>query len=798
MERKKPQLAVVTDGAGQIEAPSSGTRAENVRQRDVSLSSQPTSDRSVAGTNSAGSHSFSLLTAISLFSDTVSDTEARFSAKISRLLEIGRMQLGLDVGMLARKRGPDLEVVSAQATPGAELGARVLRRGHRFSLEGTFCATAIRQTIPFTFDYSADVSETLTPECYIGAAVRVNGKTYGTLSFSGYCAEPRVFTEEERLFIKIVARYVGNEIGRIRYSEALTYRIEFEKLLADVSRDFINLGPDEIDQGIRDALHRIAEFAGVDMSYVFIFKDNCRKMDLSHWWMNWKSEPDFRLVDIPVSVYSWSMRKVLNREVVVMPEYHQLPLEAEAERKFIKSQGLKTSILVPLIYAGKAIGLVGFASRDKRILVDHNKVNLLEMVGHTLASAVEHKRAQETLRNLEAQMRHAQKLESLGVLAGGIAHDFNNLLMGVLGNAGVALNELTTKSPARLAIRRIEKIAQHAADLTNQLLAYSGRGKFFVEVLNLSESVEDMVELLETVISKRHSLRTNFATDLPAVEGDPAQLSQVIMNLITNASEAIGDMSGVITLSTGLIAADREFLSDAYLGGEMREGVYAYMRVTDSGCGMNEETLSRIFDPFFTTKFTGRGLGLAAVLGIVRGHKGTVKVSSLKGQGTTFTVLFPCSDKQEEYRSRRVETELPEDEVFTLKQQTGTVLVVDDEDSVRSVVAQLLQQFGFTVLTACDGSTAIEVFESARNDIDAVIVDMTMPDIDGQQVCDAVTKMRSDVRVILTSGYSEQEVAKEFSTDERYRRFIQKPFRPQTLVKSLFEMLKSSDEQTDA
>jgi PAS domain S-box-containing protein len=255
----------------------------------------------------------------------------------------------------------------------------------------------------------------------------------------------------------------------------------------------------------------------------------------------------------------------------------------------------------------------------------------------------ERKRAEEERRRLEERSRHAQKLESLGVLAGGIAHDFNNLLTAVLANAGLALRGLPAESPERAAVEQIELAGLRAADLTRQMLAYSGRGRFAVQPVNLSRVVEEMATLLQTVISKKATLRFDFTPGLPAVEADPTQARQVALNLITNASDALGEGGGVITLRTGALQAGRAYLASAHAREDLPEGPYAYLEVSDTGCGMDEGTLARAFEPFFTTKFIGRGLGLAAVLGIVQGHRGAIKVVSAPGQGSTFRVLFPCS-----------------------------------------------------------------------------------------------------------------------------------------------------------
>jgi PAS domain S-box-containing protein len=260
----------------------------------------------------------------------------------------------------------------------------------------------------------------------------------------------------------------------------------------------------------------------------------------------------------------------------------------------------------------------------------------------------ERKRAEEERLKLEQQILHAQKLESLGVLAGGIAHDFNNILMAIIGNAELALMKINKESPATDNLHRIEQAAARAADLAKQMLAYSGKGKFIIESINLNILLEEMLHMLEVSISKKAVLRLNLHQHLPEVEGDITQIRQIVMNLVINSSEAIGDKSGVIAISTGCMDCDRSYLKDVWLDENLTDGLYVYLEVADSGCGMDKETLSKLFDPFFTTKFTGRGLGMAAVLGIVRGHRGAIKVYSEPNRGTTFKILLPASSRPAE------------------------------------------------------------------------------------------------------------------------------------------------------
>ncbi len=389
----------------------------------------------------------------------------------------------------------------------------------------------------------------------------------------------------------------------------------------------------------------------------------------------------------------------------------------------------------------------------------------------------ERKRRERVQRRLEARIQQAQKMESLGVLAGGVAHDFNNLLVGILGNADLALMKLPPESPARPNIQDVEQASTRAADLARQMLAYSGKGRFLVEELDLRKLVEEIAHLLEVSISKKAVIKYEYGDDVPPISADATQVRQVIMNLITNASEALEDDSGVISISTGCMECDEAYLGDTYLDQDLEPGPYSYIEVSDTGVGMDAQARERIFDPFFTTKFTGRGLGLAAVLGIVRGHRGAIKVYSEPGKGTTLKVLFPAA----------VGEELPGGAGETLEIQwvgSGLVLLVDDEKAVRDVGASMLQHAGFEVITADDGSEAVETFRARRDEVDCVVLDLAMPGLDGVETFRELRRIRSDVQVVLTSGYSESEAVNRFS-GKKLAGFVQKPFRLVALMDAI-------------
>jgi PAS domain S-box-containing protein len=394
--------------------------------------------------------------------------------------------------------------------------------------------------------------------------------------------------------------------------------------------------------------------------------------------------------------------------------------------------------------------------------------NLTGYIG-THLDVTERKRNENERSELDAKLQQTQKLESLGVLAGGIAHDFNNILMTILGNVDLVLQDLPPNASARTYLSDAEKAARRAAELCRQMLAYSGKGHFVVESVNLNEVINDMARMLEISISKKAVLRYNLAPTLPAVEADVSQLQQILMNLVINASEAIGERSGIISLNTSASECDRAYLSNTWLKQDLPEGTYVCLEISDSGCGMKPDVLERIFDPFFTTKFTGRGLGLAAVLGIVRGHKGSLKVYSELGRGTTFKILLPASPKA----AVKLEIAPPQRKLW---RGSGTVLLADDEESVRLLGAQMVERLGFRCLTASDGYEVLRIFRERGNEVSVVLLDLTMPHLDGEQTFEELRHIKPDIRVIMSSGYNQQDVAQRF-VGKKLAGFIQKPYK---------------------
>ncbi len=392
------------------------------------------------------------------------------------------------------------------------------------------------------------------------------------------------------------------------------------------------------------------------------------------------------------------------------------------------------------------------------------------------------KRAEEERRHLEKQMQLSQKLESLGVMASGIAHDFNNLLYAVQGNLELAAMDIPEGTQARHCVEEANEAVRRATDLSDQMLAYSGRGNFVTEKIDLPELIRGTAHLLAASASRNVTIEYRLVDDPPAIEGDPAQLRQVVMNLVMNASEAIGAESGFIKVDVNLMDASQEYLAGTYIDDQLPAGRYVRLDVTDTGCGMDTEVVAKAFDPFFTTKFQGRGLGLSAALGIVRGHRGAIEAASERGQGTTFSVLFPALD--------RPATQPSEDDVEQAKEWRGsaTILLVDDNELLRKMLKIRLENMGLTVLTAADGYEALEVFREKMDEIACVLLDLTMPRMGGEEAFRELRRLRDDVPVILSSGYSEDEVAKRF-IGRGLAGFLKKPCTAADLMAKLWEVL---------
>ncbi len=391
----------------------------------------------------------------------------------------------------------------------------------------------------------------------------------------------------------------------------------------------------------------------------------------------------------------------------------------------------------------------------------------------------ERKKIEAEQRAFQTRLHQAQRLESLGVLAGGIAHDFNNILMVIMGQAEIVLDELSPSLPCRDNVFEIMTAAKRAADLCGQMLAYSGKTQFQPRYMSVDKLVEETLQMLKTSISKKAILHLNLAQSLPGTLGDPTQIRQVLMNMVINASDAIGEQDGNITITTGTVDCEEPFLADSYLLPVEKPGTYVYFDVSDTGCGMDQNTMEHLFEPFFTTKFLGRGLGMAAVMGIIKAHKGALSVHSEIGKGTTFKVLLPAGGLPEDHGT--------EHDVNESWHGSGTVLLVDDEQAIRQVTTKQLKKLGMKVLTAEDGQQAVDTYREHASEIDLVLLDVTMPHMSGGEACQALRKISPDVCIVIASGYAEEDVASQFKGED-IAGFLQKPY-TLTKLRSLLSTL---------
>ncbi|MBL7115024.1 MAG: response regulator [Kiritimatiellae bacterium] len=398
----------------------------------------------------------------------------------------------------------------------------------------------------------------------------------------------------------------------------------------------------------------------------------------------------------------------------------------------------------------------------------------------------DHKQSEQQERQFLNHVQHAEKLKSLEIMAGGIAHDFNNLLVGVLGNADLALTDLSPLSPARASIEAIKDAAIDASELTRQMLAYSGKGRLNIELVDLNDLIKSIDQLLKISVSNSAVLQYHLEDSIVPIETDVTQIRQLLVSLVANGSDALGEDSGVIDVRTSMKTVTSEYLASTYLDDNLPPGQYVCLEIHDTGCGMPAGQTAQIFDPFFTTKSSGKGLGLATVLGIVRRHNGAVRVDSTVGQGTTFTILLPGSEKPLKPKKETPSFTAME----TPENLAGTILVIDDQERVRNVLESMLKRRGCTIYTDSNGQAGITTFANYHDDIDLVILNMTMPGLSGSETLKELVKINPKVKVILCTGYPEEEARKKFAGTQ-LAGFIHKPFKMEEMISLVGQVLNA-------
>ncbi len=631
-----------------------------------------------------------------------------------------------------------------------------------------------------------------------------DGACWGHVGFVDCHAERR-WDATARATLEATAAAVGSTIMRERAMEALAEQLHRVRSLFESAANPALTARDQLDRllevGVRlhrvrslfesaanpaltarDQLDRLLEVGvrllGVDVAAVLrIRPEDTETCEATH--VHPATTPMQPGERVPLTRDLWEISIAENRPMAVADAVGTRYEDAPAHR----DRGFRSFLGAPLWVRGHAWGGLAFLGMERHPQAFRDTdLDLARLVASGVSHLLEQIEAQEERAALELRFRETQKLESLGLLAGGIAHDFNNMLMGIMGHAAVATRAASEEAAiVRESLEQITAITQRAAGLTRQLLAYAGRDRVRIQPMSLSGLVREMSELLAVVLPKDARLENQLPVDLPAVLGDSAQLQQVVMNLITNASDALAGGAGVITLRAWVIDADALPAAGRFVAEDTRVERYAVLEVNDTGRGMGPETLEHVFEPFFTTKGPGRGLGLAAVLGIVRSHHGALDVESTPDVGTTFRLFLPIADHAPEPAHAKPES--PAGRRLAVR-----VLVVDDTDQVRKTVERVLTMHGAEVLTARDGVEAVEVVERERERVDVVVLDLTMPRMDGAKAHERIREIVPGLPILLMSGYAEGEQVEHVLSQPRTR-FLAKPFDMAELLRALRELL---------
>lgn len=569
------------------------------------------------------------------------------------------------------------------------------------------------------------------PEVWLGAPLQTQGRVFGAIAVQSY-QDAQAYTDREKQLLFFVSGQVATAIDRKRSEDQLRAMAAeiakqariFEEVLSTTPDQFMVYGRDGRITFASPSLFQLLHLSPADVLGKTL------------------AELSFLPPDIVAQI---------ERDHAEVLRYGQ-PIQAEIQ--VTGEWGVRDVeyILSPITDEQETVTAVVCAARD---ITQRNKT--------------------------KAALHHAQKMESLAILAGGVAHDFNNLLVGILSQTSLAVAKLPPDSPAVLHIQKAIQTAERAAALTKQMLAYSGHGQFTAVPTNLNHLIQENLHLLQATISSHLRLQLDLAPTLPLIEGDPGQIQQLLLNLGLNSSESIGSHEGTIRLATAvrpITAADEVYWQTTNM--PLPPGDYVCLTVADNGEGMSQQTLERLFEPFFTTRFTGRGLGLAAVLGIVIGHQGGLRVVSAPGAGATFELLFPVSQVD-------MHTAVPPTPTPTYP---GMVLVVDDEPAVCDTVVDILELEHIQTVTAVDGASGIAAYRQYQGQIGLVILDLTLPDLRGEEVFNQLKAIDPHVQVILSSGYNEMEALRGFNGD--LVAFLQKPYALEDLVKMVRQHLPTT------
>ncbi len=581
-------------------------------------------------------------------------------------------------------------------------------------------------------------------------------------------------------------RLLQEDIMRRKQSEsALQHRVAAETFIADVSIRCIDLPSSKTDSVINEALHGIMSITGVDRSYVFLLDEKHKTMDNTYECCAPGIIPQKEnLQGLAWDAFPWWLSRLRRFETIEIPRVSDLPPEAASEKKIIEGLDSRSVIAVPVIWQREIRGFLGFDSiRSERTWTDEDR-QILRTLANLFSIIFERKRTEEQGRSMQEQLYQAQKLESIGRLAGGVAHDFNNLLLIILGYLEMLLQDLPMDHPHHEPLQEMHKAAIKARDLTRQLLAFSRKQILEMKTVDINDLVRRFEKLLRRVIGEDIELRLSLANKVLPVKADAVQLEQVLMNMAVNARDAMPD-GGNLTIETADV-----FLDDNYAAEKsgITPGAFVMIAVSDTGAGMDHETLNRVFEPFFTTKDIekGSGLGLATSYGIVKQHNGNIWIYSEPGQGTTFKIYLPlCMEEEETKEDILPSTPLPIG--------TATILIIEDDPTVRKITSRILSNYGYNVIESENVSDAVERASGYDEPIRLVLSDVIMPEMKGPEVYAKIRKYHPEAEVLYMSGYTDDMIVSHGILEEGIY-FIQKPFTVNGLLEKVSHVINARKE----
>ncbi len=606
----------------------------------------------------------------------------------------------------------------------------------------------------------------------LGIPVHVEGTLVGYLGLE-FLREPHHWTPAEITRCKLIADILAGARRRQRAESELAHQLESEQRIAELSRQFMALPAEQTDAAVVEGLRQAAELVGAQRAQLLHLADSGRPPDRYEWLAD-------GVESVPVQPLRWARERIARGEVLRIDDVSALPEDAAQVREILTARGVRSLLGIPLQVGEQLAGYMGFETMHEKRWWTSEEITLLRLIGELLTGALQRRRTEMALRESQSQLIHSQKMEAVGRLAGGIAHDFNNLLTVILGFSRALMSDLAADDQAREDVQEIHEAAERAAGLTRQLLTFSRRQHAESRAIDLAARIEGLREMLERLLGEDVDLDIEMPEDGFWVEGDPYQLEQVIVNLAVNARDAMPD--GGRLLISGRVTEVGP--ADAQRLGLAGPGPHAAISVEDDGDGVDGEILERIFEPFFTTKEPGKGtgLGLSIVYSVVTEAGGAVTVRGGGGKGTTFEIHLPIHGAGA--------LEDPSDEVDETAEASATVLLAEDQDSVRRLARRILERAGYRVLEARDGVEALEVAGRTEGEIDLLLTDVVMPQLNGDEVAERILADRPDMRVVFVSGHPQGRSEGLAGSPERGR-FLYKPFTANSLLGEIQAALES-------